>query len=777
MDGRAGWLSRWAITTPRRAVAWTAALTLLATPGILRLRLHTDGKALVPAHDPVVLFDAEVRRHHHLRDPILVYFDRDHAGGLFHPPTLARVRALSSSLAQIPGIGAEHVVSLATESRDRLIPGSRASFRPFLDPPPVGPAELAALRRDLDGPAAAILMGTVVAADRSGTAILVGAPGGTTSDRRELCREIEARTRAVTGAPGAAMIVGAPVAESLLGLHLIEDLALLLPLVLGVIAAILGIGCGRVAGVALAYLKVGGCLLFTFGLMGWVGSPVYLTGILLPIILATMALADEIHLLLRYQRALEAPGDRRRAALDTMGQMTTPVVLASASTAVGFLSLLGSGIAPVRFLGLFAGAGILYSMIYSLVLTPAAWMLLPSESLRRRRREQRASGEVSSFLAGLADVLKRRRRLTLAGLALVTAALGLGALRLSIQDGWIDSFAPGTPFRRDTDRVNAKLFGTHQLLAHLELGPRTARTLADPEILAAIGELEAFLRAQPEVGGVVGLPTYLASLAHFWLVPGPGTGSALPASRREAERLLNRFDLSPGEARRRQVVDADLRRTLVTVYLASANFRDTASLQRRVEDFAERHLTPLGLELRFAGDVAVSQAMIPAVIRTQIRALPTAVGGVLLAIGLLYRSLRIASLALLPIVTSALWLSGAMGWLGVPLGVATSMFFVVAVGLGVDSTSIHFLERYRLARRRGLGQPGATAVIEAGPAIVVNTLAVAAGFGLLAVSQVPANARLGLLVAGAVLAGGFLTLVGLGALLQAPSDSFSRRSP
>jgi predicted RND superfamily exporter protein len=112
------------------------------------------------------------------------------------------------------------------------------------------------------------------------------------------------------------------------------------------------------------------------------------------------------------------------------------------------------------------------------------------------------------------------------------------------------------------------------------------------------------------------------------------------------------------------------------------------------------------------------------------------------------------------------WVFGTMGWLGMPLGVATSMFCAITLGIGVDY-AIHFLERFSLARSAGGPAAARRALAEAGPSIVIDCLAIALGFGLLAVSQVPANARLGILVAVALGACCLLTLAGLGALLPA----------
>lgn len=69
------------IRRPRLILAFTAALVLLAVPGLGRPKLRPDGKALVPADDPAVQLDAAVRQRFHLRDPIVVVVRSDRPTG------------------------------------------------------------------------------------------------------------------------------------------------------------------------------------------------------------------------------------------------------------------------------------------------------------------------------------------------------------------------------------------------------------------------------------------------------------------------------------------------------------------------------------------------------------------------------------------------------------------------------------------------------------------------------------------------------------------------
>jgi uncharacterized protein len=230
--------------------------------------------------------------------------------------------------------------------------------------------------------------------------------------------------------------------------------------------------------------------------------------------------------------------------------------------------------------------------------------------------------------------------------------------------------------------------------------------------------------------------------------------------------LIGDFDDVRGETRRREVIDDARRRGVITLFLKDPDYRQVAKLMADTRRYAREHLEPLGIRIGFAGDIAVSQAMIPAIVRTQVFSLPLAQLGSWLIVTLLYRSWKAGLLIALPSTVAVAWMLGAMGWTGIPLGVATAMFCSITLGVGIDY-GIHFYEVFlRLRGEGGEAAPALAAVSEAGPAIVADTLAIALGFGILVISQVPSNARLGFLVAGALAVACALTLVGLGILLD-----------
>ncbi len=530
-------LPRSSIRAPRKILLAAALLTLVAAGGLPRLELRTDGRALVPAAAPEVRYDRAIRGEFGVRDPTVVLISSAHPDGIFNPGTLRLVRDLTTDLLAIDGVRAEDVLSLATELSFRWRPGTLRK-RTFLEQLPETADELALLRDDLRR--IELYDGTLVAGDAGSTAILIGTPEG---NRLALCRQIR-QIAARTPAPGNTVeVIGAPVAEALLGNHIFADLGVpsavldssgdhgsakppsspgglrslpgrtvgLVPIAIAVMGCVFLISFRRPAAALLPLAEAGCCLVIVFGTMGWLGVPIYLTTAILPVVLTAVGVADEIHI---FRRFLELHRDRPgpSAADDvraTMAELTSPVVKTSVTTALGFLSFGLSPLAPVRSLGFFAAFGVIVCMLWSLTVVPAALVLLPSAWWVRPRRQgagsrregagsRREGGgdrlrQLSAWLAGIAF---RRRWLVLA-IAVLAAAVALdGARRVMVQDSWIDGFDPASAFAQATRRFEERFLGSHVLLVTVAAA---APRLAGEVEAAAVDHHQLTLAAPPEL--------------------------------------------------------------------------------------------------------------------------------------------------------------------------------------------------------------------------------------------------------------------------------------
>ncbi len=512
-------LYRYSIRHPVTTLVIALAVTAAIAPGAARLELRTDGHALVPSDAPEVRYDASIRAKFGTADLIVVLIRTDGPEGIYNTRTLTLIRDLTTDILQLDDrITKAHVSSLATEKSHRVFPGS-LKLRPFLTPVPSTPEKMDQLRNDLrddpreeDGPVLTVFSGTVVSRDETATSIFVGVPAG--MDRTELFGRIQAAIAARGTIPEQVDVIGAPVAEALLGTHLLEDLGVpaavlgprpgghdaetrwqmpagmyelrtfigrhigLVPVAIGVMAFVFLVSFRSFTATLLPLSEVGACLVFVFGLMGWCGVPVYLTIAVLPVILTAIGVADEIHIFSRYtQRLRRAPDDNHVDVVTaTMDEMHVPVVKTSVTTAVGFLSFALSTIGPVRAFGVFTAVGVLFCMLWSLTVVPALLVLIhPRRFVAPAKTGIDQSAGVSPrervpWFGRFGAVVVRYRFVLVPAALLVAAAAPLGVKRLIVQDSWLDGFAPDSAFRQATGYFNEQFLGTHILFVTVDAG-------------------------------------------------------------------------------------------------------------------------------------------------------------------------------------------------------------------------------------------------------------------------------------------------------------------
>src|SRR4030095_1734031 len=85
-------------------------------------------------------------------------------------------------------------------------------------------------------------------------------------------------------------------------------------------------------------------------------------------------------------------------------------------------------------------------------------------------------------------------------------------------------------------------------------------------------------------------------------------------------------------------------------------------------------------------------------VRQQVTSFGAAIVLVVLAIGLLFRSVAFTVLALIPNVLPILWTGGLMGFAGIELSTGTAMIASAVLGMVVDDT-IYWLAHYRRAHQ------------------------------------------------------------------------------
>ena len=651
---------------------------------------------------------------------------------MFEPDELARVARLSERLRALPHV--HHVVSLATAPDVRSADGD-IEIVPLLEAAQEGPAERAALReRVLASP---LFRGTLVAADGRTAAIFVyperladEALAGPLADRIEAVAREEAGDAPV-------WISGIPYATARLSDLLLRELALLLPATLLVLCAVLALAFRTTTGVLLPIATVSMALIWTLGVLTWLGLRLDLVTTVLPPLVVTVGFAYAMHVVAEFgAKQQEQPSADRpalaRAAIDDVG---LPVLLAGLTTAVGFASLAFSPIVAIRRFGLFAMLGVAFAVLAAVTFTPAVLAL----GRGRAVRPPRPGGALDRLAEALARLAFTRRRLVI-GCAIAAIALSLlAARRIEVATEFVGNLDPAAPLRADFEAVNARLGGANLIQIPIEgEGPEP---FLEPANLRAIESLQAWLAEQPEVGGTVSLVDTL-KLLNQALNDGDPAAHALPDTRRQVGQLL----LFGGGDETRRLVDAQYRTANVVVRSTVGDSRSVADLVGRIRE--RLAALPAGLHGEPTGNVVLLGESIDELSRGQWTSLIVAFTAIYLCLAALFTSWRVGLLALFPNAVPIALYYGALGVSGVPLNPWTSLIGSIALGIAADDT-IHFMARFNTEARRLADERRALlATLRAVLRPVTFTLlGLCLGFAVLAFSELRSQAQFGLLAA------------------------------
>jgi predicted RND superfamily exporter protein len=382
---------------------------------------------------------------------------------------------------------------------------------------------------------------------------------------------------------------------------------------------------------------------------------------------------------------------------------------------------------------------------------------------------------ITGFFARL---IHRHSRMTLVVYVLLTAALLIGTTRLTVENRFIDYYKESTEIFQGMALIDRELGGTTPLDVIIDApsgpaidelaGTDTAGEFDMEEELAA--EFESGLEFEDEAGGITATSHWFNShhldevaAIHDYLDSLSQTGKVI--SLITTARLLEQLDptlleddflLSVVYKRLPEDVKADL----IEPYLSSDGgqlrfsirvFESDPSLRRQqLLDAIRTHLTgELGLEpeqIRLTGMLVLYNNMLHSLFRSQILTLGAVFLAIMLMFSILFRSLWVASIAIVPNITSGIFVLGLMGWLGIPLDLMTITIAAITIGIAVDDT-IHYVCRFRKEIRID-GDPWA-AVHRChgtiGRAMYYTSVVIMLGFSILALSNFVPTIYFGLL--------------------------------
>ncbi len=490
-------------------------------------------------------------------------------------------------------------------------------------------------------------------------------------------------------------------------------------------------------------------------------------------LLLIFILSLNIHLIVRYRELQSNHPDAGQLFLvrGTVRSKLVPCFYTVITTMVAFGSLVVSDIRPVIDFGWIMVIGLTISFILTFTLFPAALMLLKP---RTQDLERDITGAITGFFAGLIERYGN-------GVLVVTLILmmfgGWGIASLTVDNRFIDYFKESTEIFQGMYLMDRKLGGITPLDIVIDAPADFLMPEAYPEDMALEDEVDLGLGLEMEGEvGITGSSYWFNSFAmedvdaiHNYLDGVDEIGKVLSLSTSmEVLKGLN-GGKSPDDfflAILYKLLPEDVKQSMLTPYLSEDGNQllfsvrvyesDVALHRQALLEKIRKHLTEdMGLadeQVHLTGMMVLFNNMLQSLFRSQIMTLGVVFLAILAMFTVLFRSARLALVAIVPNLVAAVMVLGLMGGLGIPLDIMTITIAAISVGIAVDNT-IHYMHRFgeELAKdgdyRAAVYRSHATI----GRAMYYTTVTITIGFFILTLSSFVPTIYFGLLTAFAML--------------------------
>lgn len=533
-------------------------------------------------------------------------------------------------------------------------------------------------------------------------------------------------------------------------------------------------------------LPMGCCIITVLVMVGFLGFmdwrvTVISSNFVSILLIITMSLT--IHLIVRYRDINDHnPGQSQKELVwQTVRLMAQPCFYTAITTIVAFISLLISGIRPVIDFGWIMTIGIALAFGLNFIFFPAALVLLHPEP------PGFAKDGTREFTIAIAAFTNRHRKAILYGSLLLAVVSVIGISKLEVENRFIDHFKSSTEIYRGMEVIDKQLGGTTPLDIVMNpdqkyfdyLKEASANNevfdedFADPfadnsekvednfwfnsNMLDRVEQIHDYLETLPEVGKVQSISTLIKVFTQL-----------------DQGRKPDDYDL----ALIRKLMPDNVKDSLVNPYLSEdanqihINMRliESEPTLRRSQ-LIEKIRTHLVEELKFdpntikfTGMVVLYNNMLQSLYRSQILTIGVVFVSIMFMFMILFRSVSLALIGIVPNLLAAGTVLSLMGWIGIPLDMMTITIAAITVGIAVDDT-IHYIHRFEEEFKVDQNYLAAMDRCHGsiGKAMYYTSVTITLGFSILALSEFMPTIYFGLLTGAAMVVAliGALTLLPL----------------
>jgi len=481
------------------------------------------------------------------------------------------------------------------------------------------------------------------------------------------------------------------------------------------------------------------------GFMDWKISVVSSNFIALLLIL-TISLT--VHLLVKINE-IKKTKDLKISIIEGYHQMLAPCFFAALTTAVAFMSLTFGELKPVIEFGKMMAFGISIAFILTFTFLPCAIYLIGKSKSKDFLSLHKITNALLKFSNNYKNIISFTFLITF-------AVFCFGINKLEVENRFIDYFDENTEIYKGMYEIDSKLGGTATLdIIISEPKENNVDVKYDNYLFDEFFEEDLFEDTSSNASGYWWNIYSLKQLEeiHDYLDSIPEIGKVLSVSSglKLAREINNGEDLNDLElALLRSVLPETIRESLLYAYInkddsvvrISTRVNESASnlnrneLLNKIDNDLQNKFNLDPEQYEITGLAVLYNNMLQSLFKSQINSLIIVFSVISIMLLIIFRSLKVMVIGLIPNIFVASSVMGLLGLLNIPLDIMTITVAAISVGMAVDNT-IHYIYRYKkeLKKNNSVDIALKNAHSTTGRAIFYTATTIAAGFSILALSN------------------------------------------
>ncbi|MCK5883279.1 MAG: MMPL family transporter [Bacteriovoracaceae bacterium] len=748
-------LTNFAISRPKLVMVLGALITLVFLAAFPSLRTDTDPVHMLPTDNASVLQYDKIKETFNVNDIVGVGIRMKDGSSLFTVDGLTKIYNITKEISKIQDepqsntsfskffrklqflrdtevgdrdlslFDERDIISVSLVDDITKNSSGELLVKRLMEHPPKTEAEAKALLKSLNSNP--MVAGVISSLDGNMVGIVVPMLNGKKNRSYYLSQKMQIIANKYLTDNEEFYLGGLPVAESTFGNEMFVQMGLYAPMA-GLVIFLLMLYFFRSIKVVAAPMILGVMVvLWAMGALIYSGNVIHIMSSMIPIFLLPIAVLNSIHILSNLSRQMGKYEKKEDAIRHVMKDLFNPMFYTSLTTIIGFTALATTGIPPVIVFGVTIGFGVFLAWILSMLFIPAYTMLLSDDALLAFSK----SSERKSVFVEVVQAFKKLAwnfPKSIAVTAIVIVAISiLGVTKIIINDNPVRWFKADHSLRIASDVMNEKMAGTYMSNLYFEVPEMESAEVEDDfgeseeieapsikniEVIRYIKKVADFLPTIKDnegnqiIGGVTSIVDVLVKINE--VVKGE---KALPQTREEVSQYMFLFesgDIKKGRDMWKLITPGNSNETQMWTYFKTGDNQNMLKVLREFEKFEKENPAPIlkdaagkeyPLKVKWSGIMQINNVWQDEMVTGMMEALTGSFVIVLLMMVVLFRSVKWAFIAMLPLTITILFIYGAIGFTGKFYDMPIAILSSLTLGLSIDF-AIHFIEHIRMFNKK-----------------------------------------------------------------------------